>query len=315
MSAKKKSALPVGLKSPPRHAPKRLRNTGDLRSLQRLMTHALARPLTENDDLQEAWIDGRPMTEVASEFIKSNDRLSSVERLQIYARCYWFRLIDCVYDDNPGLRAFLGDEKFSVLARAFLAKYPSRSFTLRNLCARLPQFIREEPRWTAPHTALAEQLARFEWAQTVAFDGEALPVLTPEEIATTPPHQLRLQLQPYVSLLELGYAFDDYVIAVKKRGALRSDASNTPDSAPRPAKRVRKVAPPKRERVWLAVHRIDLLLYYKRLEPAAFRVLAALRDGRTLTQAIGAAGKNVKPEQMQRWFATWMELGWFCRQK
>ena len=311
----KKHSLPVGLKSPPRHAPKRLRNTADLRSLQRLMTHALARPLTANDDLQKTWIDGRPMADVAAEFIKPNDRLTAFDRLQIYARCYWFRLIDGVYDDNPGLRAFLGDEKFSALTRAFLAKYPSRSFTLRNLCSRLPQFIREEPRWTAPHTALAEQLARFEWAQTVAFDGEALPVLTPEEIAAMPPGRLRFGLQPYVTLLELDYAFDDYVIAVKKREALRSDASNTPDGAPRPAKRTRKIPPPKREHVCLAVHRIDLLLYYKRLEPSAFKVLAALRDGRTLTQAIAVAVKNVKPERVQRWFTTWMELGWFCRRK
>ena len=45
------------------------------------------------------------MAEVAAEFIKPNDRLTSFERLEIYNRMYWFRLIDCVRDDCPGLRA------------------------------------------------------------------------------------------------------------------------------------------------------------------------------------------------------------------
>ena len=84
----------------------------------------------------------------------------------------------------------------SALVRAYLTKYPSRSFTLRNLSARLAQFIHEEPKWTRPHTARAHAVARFEWAQTVAFDGEARPAITVEELARTPPAKLRLGLQP-----------------------------------------------------------------------------------------------------------------------
>ncbi len=137
---------PFGLKPAPRHAPTSLATDTDLRSLQRLMLHALVQPLQPNDDLQPLWRDGRPMAEVVAEFIKPNDRLTALERLQIYSRSYWFRLIDCIYDDAPGLRALLGEKKFSALVRAYLAKYPSRSFTLRNLASRLAQFIQEEPR-------------------------------------------------------------------------------------------------------------------------------------------------------------------------
>jgi hypothetical protein len=279
------------------------------------MTHALVRPLTVTDGLQEKWIDGRPMAEVAAEFIKPNERLTAFDRLQLYNRMYWFRLIDCVYDDNPGLQALLGEKKFARFVRAFLAKYPSRSFTLRNLCSRLEQFVHEEPSWTAPHTALAAEMARFEWAQTVAFDGEARPVLTTGEIAGTPPARLRLGLQPYLTLLSLEHPVDDYVIAVKKRDALRSAASNTSESARKTAPSPRKVSPPRRGPVWVAVHRVNNLLYYKRLEAPAFRILYALQAGRTLTQAIATAGASVTPQQVQSWFATWMELGWFCRRK
>ena len=158
--------------------------------------------------MQPRWIDGRPMADVAADFIKPNARLTAFERLEIYNRVYWFRLIGCVYDDNPGLLALLGERRFARLTQAYLAKYPSRSFTLRNLCERLPDFIRRQLRWTAPCTALALALARFAWAQTVAFDGEARPVLTADDIADVPPARLKVGLQPYLSLLTLDYPAD-----------------------------------------------------------------------------------------------------------
>ena len=254
------------------------------------------------------------MAEVAAEFIKPNDRLTAFERLEIYNRMYWFRIIDCFYDDCPGLRAALGERKFARLAVAYLAKHPSRSFTLRNLCSRLEHFIRAEPRWTAPRTALAREIARFEWAQTVAFDEAARPVLGPAELGRAQPARLRLGLQPYVTLLALGHPIDTYVIAVKKRDTLRAEASNAP-AATRHAARRHRVPRPRRERIWVAVHRVDNRLYYKRLEAPAFRILAALRDGQTLARAVAAAGRGVTAEQVQGWFALWAELGWLCRRK
>ncbi len=303
---------PTGLKPTPRHAPKRLATDADLRALQRMMTRALVTPLTPDDELAERWHDGRPMAEVVEEFIKPNARLTAAERLKIYSISYWYRLIDCVYDDAPGLRALLGEQRFDALVRAYLAKYPSRSFTLRNLSSRLAQFIREEPRWTKPDTALAHAIARFEWAQTVAFDGEARPTLTPDDIADSPPAKLRLEFQPYLTLFAADWPVDDYVLAVKKREALRNDASNAIDHGPRAASR-KRVRRPRRQKAFIVVHRYNLKLYYKRVEAPAFRILTALAAGRTLAQAVAAAGRGVKPEQVRDWFATWMELGWFCK--
>src|SRR6266478_6502467 len=106
-----------------------------LKRLQDVMATALFRPLTEGDRMQPQWIDNRGTSEVAESFIKPNDRLSSFERLEIYNRVYWFRVLDCLYDDYPGLRAVLGGPKFIKLITAYLAKYPSVSFTLPILAA------------------------------------------------------------------------------------------------------------------------------------------------------------------------------------
>jgi len=303
---------PVGLKPAPVHAPRRLATTNDVVKLQRLMTHVLVRPLTAKSGMQTTWTDGRPMADVVGEFIKPNDRLTAFERLQLYNRMYWFRIIDAFYDDNPGLRALLGDKKFLKLCETYLAKYPSRSFTLRDLSSRLAAFIAEAPELTAPRTALALDVARFEWAQTLAFDGGSRPRVEAAEIARTRPTKLRLALQPYLTLLALNHPVDDYVLAVKHREALRDAASNTSETATRRARLKRITAPP-RGRTYLAAHRLDNQLYYKRLGRPAFLILSALQEGRPLAAAVAAAGKRVRPEQVRAWFAHWMELGWFCR--
>ena len=207
------------------------------------------------------------------------------------------------------------------LATAYLARYPSDSYTLRDLGNRLEQFLQEEPQWSAPREELARDMVRFEWAQVVAFDGPAKPPVTPDDILDTPPSKLRLDSQPYLSLLELDYAVDDFLLAVKKResDALRGEASNAVQSAPKAAKRRKRIRPPKREKVYLAVHRHDNMLYYKRLDSEAFAILASLGRGLTVedacVEAVTASERTDIdwPVQIKEWFDNWSTLGWFCR--
>jgi hypothetical protein len=254
---------------------------------------------------------------VAADFIKPNSRLTSVERLEIYARSYWFRVLDCLYDDYPGVRAIVGQRRFMKLATAFLGQFPSASFTLRNLGSRLPQFILDEPALSAPHTALAADMARFEWAQVVAFDGPALPPLTDDDVLDAGP-RLRVAMQPYLSVMECSYPVDDFALALKKRDvALRGEASNALTAMPssRPAPRPRL---PRPEAIRVAVHRQNNMLYFKRLEPEAYAILTGLRNGRTLSAACAAALRDADPGldwagRVRGWFQSWQSLGWFCR--
>src|SRR5262249_38276096 len=139
------------------------------------------------------------------------------ERLEIYNRQYWYRLIDSMYEDFPGLLAILGADKFNPLIRAYLAKYPSRSFTLRNLGSRMGQFLAEEAEWGAPYEEMAQDMARFEWAQVIAFDEGGKPPVRPDDLVGTDPDKLTLKLQPYITLLEMAYPLDDFSLALKKQ--------------------------------------------------------------------------------------------------
>jgi hypothetical protein len=304
-------------------APLRANSKRELAELQRAMLAVVMNPLTAGNRTAPRLRDGRATCAATAAIAKPNDRLSSFERLEIYNRMYWFRVLDSLYEDCPGLRAVLGDAKFIRLAEAYLLKYPSRSHTLRNLPDRLASFILEAPKWTRPHTALCHDLARFEWAQIEVYDGATRALFTPDQLAGANPAKLRLALQPYLQLLDVRYPVDDFLIHIKKREALlRGDASNAPTGVR--TTHAKKVKLPPRERCHLAVHRHEGRIYFKRLEPAAGKILLAIRAGRPLADALAAglparrtsAAKSAAlAAQVQEWFRTWMQLGWFCRRE
>jgi hypothetical protein len=294
----------------------------DLREWQRTMFAAVTRPLASGDRAQTTWFDGTSSAKAVAKLIKPSATLQPIERVEIYNRMYWFRLLECIATDFPGLRALIGDERFWKLAEAYLRAHPSRSFTLRNLGAKLPRFVAKEPRWTRPHAEAAGDLARFEWAQIVAFDGARVAPLTKKGLTAIDPEKLRLRVQPYLTLLTCRHAVDDYSLAVKNDSALRAEASHAVTERSAEAEG-RKVALTRlRERLHVVVHRVDNQLYYKRLEPEAARLLRALAAGKTLPEACGKAfvtravvsreQQEEHAEKIRAWFALWMRLGWLC---
>src|ERR1700690_4536801 len=90
----------------------------------------------------------------ANRLIKPNARLTSTERLNIYHRQYWYRILDSFNEDFPGLCAVLGDRAFERLSHAYLADCPSQSFTLRNLGSRLETWMTSHPEFAGKNPAL-----------------------------------------------------------------------------------------------------------------------------------------------------------------
>jgi hypothetical protein len=284
-----------------------------LSELQTAMANAIMRPLAARDHMQKTSVV------VAEAIIKPNDRLTSFERLEIYNRQYWFRILDCFYDDYPGLRAVLGDRKFESLARAYLTRYPSESFSLRNLGGRVEGFLRAEPKWTAPHQRLALDMVRIEWANIVAFDEGEKPPVHVDDLLGRDPSKVRLALQPYITLLEVRYPVDDLLIAAKKGDdRLRSEASNAVALQHKRSKRIsfRGLKP---KPLYIAVHRMENSVYYKPLTHEQFKILQALEQGATIEKACavllkrrGVAAKDWS-SQLQQWFKEWTSFGWFCQ--
>src|SRR6266481_3952535 len=291
-----------------------------LAALQRTMARAVMQPLTASERMQNTAPDGKSMRAYASRFIKPNDRLTSFERLEIYNRQYWFRVLSSMVEDFPGLRAVLGDRRFEAMSKAYLVDCPSRSFTLRNLGARLESWLWKNPKWAGAKQALAVDIVRLEWADIEAFDGKAELALRPEDLGADAGAKLKLKLQPHVRLLDLQYPVDDLLLEVRKEDEDTDFASNAFQERHK-RKRVQAVAKLKAANIFLAVHRVDDSVYFRRIEREEFVILRALRDGKSLGNAIEAAFRKSRvpsgerAESVRKWFQNWAALGWFCRGK
>jgi len=287
-----------------------------LGEIQRRVAKVVMQPLARDEHMRQRMLDRRSVIREAEALIKPNRRLSSFERLEIYNRQYWFRILSCFTEDFPGLRAVLGDRRFDTMMRAYLAECPSTSFSLRNLGSRLEQWLRSNLKWIQPRETLAMDMARLEWAHIEAFDGGCEPRLDLKDLLSTEsePH---ISLQPYVRLLHVSYPVDDLLIAVHNHD---DEADSADHWAAREIRRqVANFARSEPQSLYIAVHRMEDSVYYKRLSVEAYRLLEALRQGKPLSSALDEAFENSavpeedRPSTIHEWFQNWAELGWFCR--
>lgn len=287
----------------------------DLASLQREMAAAVMRPLTADEQMQERAADGRAMAAVAESFIAPNSRLTAFERLEIYNRQYWFRVLGALAEDFPGLRAVVGSRRYDALAIAYLTAHPNRSFTLRNLGSKLPEWLQANPRYAGRRHRLAVDVARIEWAFVEAFDSAERSPLTLEQIATLDGNS-RLGLQPHLRLVAMDYAADEVVLGLHKREKRQtSEAGVEQEEEEIPPAELPRL---RRRPIWVAAHRLEFSVYYRRLQREEFVTLGAIRGGLPLAEALAAGFEDAQIPQslhaqlVQQWFADWAELGWIC---
>lgn len=286
-----------------------------LLDLQRRMAEDVRRPLTPDFGMRTIAEDGQPTAKKVSGYIKPNATLTSFERLEIYNRQYWFRVIDAVSEDFPALSAVVGAKRFEALVVAYLRDNPSTSFTLRNLGKNLPSWLERHPEFTGRRHDLAVDVARVEWACIEAFDEASLPPLTEFGALLTSPATV-FALQPHLQLLRLRFPVDEMVLAVHHG----TQAIDIVSSAATMRKRSAQVQLPRMRRaeIYLAVHRFDDSVYHRRLTRVQFRLLSALHAGHTIEAAVGDAldGTKLASQQgaatIQEAFALASRLGWIA---
>jgi hypothetical protein len=290
----------------------------NLLELQRRMAEDVRRPLTPDFGMQQETEEGLSISRLAEGYVKPNDRLTSFERLEIYNRQYWFRVIAAVSEDFPALAAVLGAKRFHSLVLAYLKENPSTSFTLRNLGRNLPQWLIGHPEFAPARHLLLLDIARLEWAYIEAFDGRAVPPLTQEDLGNLGAGST-LFLQPHLQLLALRYPVDELVLAVHRETPNSDIVSNAVLEREQKQLSPRRLPKMRRSAIYLAVHRFDNSVYYRRIDREAFLLLSALQRRVGVAEAIEAAFAESKiaaekqAQKIRHYFAHASELGWFCR--
>ena len=290
----------------------------NLDQIQRAMFHAVRQPLTPGDDMRKMALDGTSLLETAETIIKPNARLTSFERLEIYNRQYWFRVISAMADDFDGLRAILGEKQFQKLVVAYLNDCPSTSFSLRNIGSKLEGWLgehreyvrtpaKDREMWGTKLDEIALDMVKLEWAEVEVFDSEAGAPVTAEDIAAMGEDPL-LKLQPYIRLLELTHPVHDLLLKLRERR--RNDES--------PMRKLPARVLPKAKQTFVAVHRQNDSVYFKDLDAAAFVMLRQFQGGCTVSQAIENTNWEERGVEeigatVREYFENWASLGWFCK--
>jgi len=229
---------------------------------------------------------------VAHSLIRPRSPLSAVERWDIYANMYFYRLRDCLKDDFAAVAGVLGDADFHNLITDYLLAYPPRHFSLRYAGDRLPDFLQEHE--LSRHRPFLADLARLEYAIVDSFDAADAAALTADDLQSVQAEDwpgLRLHLSPSVRSLQLEWP----------AGEIWEDAKQGREPETIEAK-------PTHMRVW----RKELRVFHKTIDLSEAVALAELERGRAFGEMCETVGDAEAAVSMLR---AWLADELLCRSR
>jgi hypothetical protein len=234
-------------------------------------------------------------------------KLSAIERLEIYHRAYFARLLEVLRAEYSVLCRALGKELFDAFAAGFLQTHPPESYTLGDLGRRFPGFLASikpgvnqagAPDWPE----FMVDLARLEQAVNEVFDGpgnEGLPALSAQTLCGLTAERWQqscLLLSPHVRLLQLDFPVNDYFTALLR---------DQPHPLPRPRP------------TYVVVSRNHYKVARRECQQPAYLLLMALAAGQTVGQSIEAAARGCTwnddrfASALEAWFEEFIAAGYF----
>lgn len=168
--------------------------------------------------------------------IPPNSRTTVDVLFGVYRNAYAGRLVGVIANDHEYLKAYVGDDYFDTMARAYIAAHPSHTQNARWFADGLPDFLScTEPYAFNPQLG---ELARLERALGSAFDAPDAPVITLKDLQAIDPNDWeRLVFTAHPSVRLLTHAANALAIW----SALRADET-PPD--------LEHLDPPQRCLVW-----------------------------------------------------------------
>lgn len=256
--------------------------------------------------LKDAFQTNLPIAESAdlstgvAKHVAGNERLTPAEQADLYRRQFFLRHIESLLEDHPGIAHYLGEEGFEAFATAYLAAYPPRTPSLRDLGADMVNFVST---WTGvdePYRRLLQDMAHYELVFVDLFDAPDVP---PPDLALLGSVSQEMWLSrplvfsPLLRLVEYQYAVPELRLQVRN-GQVGRDL-------------------PKEEHSRYAVFRQADVVRFERLTSPAFQLLKALLKGCSLVAACEQLNSVLTPAEgnevqahLGQWCSRWAGAGW-----
>ncbi len=265
-----------------------------LETTQRWLTSIIIRPGRLHDKIIAADKTYQLDTE---KMIRASATLSPENRINVYARGYVLRLMECMRADYPVLLHLLGEELFNTFVQAYLVNVPSHSPSLYDLGENFPAFLKaSQPQESEGEDAgmfdLPVELAQVERTRVEVERSKGLET----EQTNNPDDSLfhflgtsDYNVSPCLRLLELQYDVLAFIKAVE-----RGKEAETP---------VQKIN-------YLATSRKNYAVNLQQLEAWQFRYLNALTTSKDHNAAIKTAAteSNIPEESIMADLLLWIPV-------
>lgn len=231
--------------------------------------------------------------------VRGNARETAATMFGVYRNAYWARLVECLGNDFPALKALAGDQAFDRLARAYIARHPSQHPSVRWVGRTLAEFLATE----APYNAdpWSADMARFDWALAFSFDAADAPVAALAELTAVPPEfwgGVRLAFHPTLDEFRIATPVDE------ARPRLLENPDIVLDRAGRCERGVM---------TW----RMDQDVKFRAIDLLERAALQAMRDGATFGDMCELVAREVDPNEAPLRAAQilrgWLEWGIVAR--
>jgi hypothetical protein len=270
-----------------------------LKDLQALLYRLITAPEGAAAGLAAERPPGPATPDDLERLIESDDRLSAVERLEIYANAYFYRILDCLKEDFPATLATLGADNFHNLITGYLIEYPPTEPSISYAGRYLSEFLRHHPmramheRW--PFIADLARLERtlvevFHAAEAEPLSAEAMRSVAPEDWPA-----LAMRTHPALAIVDCQWRVDELLREVETAAG----ESGQPRDAARAA-------------VSVLVWRHNSKVHYRALEQperAALELVSAGASFAAICEAVAACVEDDAVALINRLLARWIGEG------
>src|SRR5579862_1026658 len=151
-----------------------------------------------------------------SVLVRGDARVSAIDRVEIYANMYFYRLLDAIKEDFPATLTLLGEVRFHNLITGYLTQYPPSDPSITEASRHLAEFARNSSaldKW--PFIA---DLVRIERAMVEVFLGPDARPLSVDAMKGIPAAQwpsLRITVHPALQVINSDWRVDEILRAVE----------------------------------------------------------------------------------------------------